>query len=114
MALRLNYDGNYSFPIHTAEAIENYLFQGLEPGSFVSSVLCNDLVGACTRCDHINATHIVQITKFVLHCMPPGSWGNWDRMLKWMSDDNSIRSNYVNEFEKRLMWETLSQKEQTW
>jgi hypothetical protein len=109
MKLRLNYS-HFSVPHHTAETLENYLFHGYEPGSFVTSILCNDLMGACTRCDYINADHIVPISKFVLHSMPGNSWGNMKLMRDWMKDEGGIRSHFVKEFEKRMVWETLSTK----
>lgn len=105
--LRLDYN-YHDVPDHTAEALENYFFHGYEPGSFVYAVLTNDLIGACTRCDHINRENIVNIVKWLLQRAPAGSWGSDHRVLNWVKDTDQCRTRFVEEWEKRTMWETLS------
>jgi hypothetical protein len=104
---RLSYD-RYEVPDHTQQALEDYFFHGYEPGSFLMSVLCNDLMGAVNRCDHINREHIVDIAKWVMHTAPCSSWGNRAMVMDWVNDTNGTRTKFVDEFEKRLMWETLA------
>lgn len=110
MAKKLRPDYNYyDVPEHTAEALENYFFYGYEPGSFVYAVLSNDLIGACTRCDHVNRDQIVQIVKWVIQRAPAGSWGNEQRVLNWIKDTDRRRSEFVEAWEKRAMWEALQE-----
>jgi len=106
--LRLNYD-YHDVPEHTCEALENYFFHGYEPGSFVVAVLTNDLVRACTSCDHVNREHIVDIVKWVMHKAPSGSWGSEQRVLNWIKDTDGRRTEFVEAWEKRAMWEALQE-----
>lgn len=106
---RLDYS-RYSVPAHTQESLERYFFHGLEPGSFLVSVLSNDLMGACTRSDHINRDSIVGIATWVLHNAPPESWGNHTSIKLWIEDRDGRRTQYVDAFEKRMMWNELSAK----
>lgn len=104
---RLDYS-HYAVPEHTCEALENFFFHGYQPGSFVYSVLINDLIGACTSCDHVNREAIVDIVKWLLHRAPVGSWGSRDIVGKWLKDEDGCRTEFVEAWEKREMWETLS------
>lgn len=106
---RLDYEG-YGVPDHTKEAFENYFFKGFEPGSFLTSVLKNDLIGACTRCDHINREHIVNITKWMLHNAPTGSWGNHAAVEAWLFDKDNCRSKWADMKEKAIMWAVLQEQ----
>jgi len=106
---RLDYS-YHNVPEHTREALENYFFHGYEPGRFVTAVLCNDLIAACTSCDHINRDSIVDIVKWIVHRAPMGAWGNQMAVADWIKDVGGRRTAYVDEFEKRLMWETLAEK----
>lgn len=107
MTFRLDYS-YYDVPDHTKESLENYFFRGFEPGSFVTSVLANDLMGAVTRCDHINKNHIVDISKWVMHNAPHGSWGDMETVINWVQDKDNRRTMYTDAFEKKLAWATLS------
>lgn len=103
---RLDYS-YYDVPDHTRESLENYFFRGWLPGSFVTAVLTNDLVRACTSCDHVNREYIVDIAKWVLHNAPHGSWGNSDNLQKWAHDVDGCRSDFVQAWEKKAMWRAL-------
>lgn len=105
---RLDYS-YYNVPEHTREALENYFFYGYLPGSFVTAVITNDLVRACNSCDHINREAIVDITKWVMHNAPNGSWGNHNNLQNWLHDADSCRTKFVEEWEKRAMWESLQE-----
>lgn len=107
--LMLFYEG-WNVPPHTAEAIENYLIRGFQPGGFVTSVLANDLLGAATSCDHINKQCIIDIVKWVAAFAPVGSWGNYDNVGNWLEDKDGLRTKYAAEIEKRFIWEKLQKK----
>ena len=106
---RLDY-AYHNVPEHTRTSLELYFFEGVEPGGFLYSVLTNDLMGACTRCDHINREAIVDIVKWMIHRAPQGSWGHRQRILDWMHDKDQCRTKFVTEWEKRVMWEILSEQ----
>lgn len=107
--LMLNYAG-WGVPDHTAETIENYLIRGYHPGGFVSSVLSNDLFGACTSCDHINKQAIVDIVKWVACMVPSASWGSRQAIADWIEDKDGLRTKYASDIEKRFIWDKLNQK----
>jgi hypothetical protein len=103
---RLEY-ARHNVPEHTREGIENYLFHGYTPGSFLTCVLSNDLWGSCVSADHINRDALVNIVCWMQHNMPPGSWGSRETMDRWLKDANNCRTNFVTEWEKKTMWEIL-------
>jgi hypothetical protein len=107
--VRLNYE-HYGVPGHTREALEDYFFYGYQPGSFLYSVLINDLIGACTHCDHVNREAIVDIVKWLLHRAPHGSWGSREMVQNWTANEKQCRTTFVDEWEKRTMWETLQER----
>lgn len=107
MRFRLNYD-YYNVPTHTKESFERYFFGGCEPGSFLKSVLCNDLIGAATRCDSENRTYLTDIVKWMANTAPHGSWGSPEAYESWVHDQNNIRTQFVDRFEKRMMWDALA------
>ena len=96
-------------PSHTRDAFEDYLIRGYPPGSFMMSVLTNDFIGACTKCDHTNSEALIHIAKWVLHNAPYGSWGSMQAVKNWIDDKDSIRTNFATAVEKEYMWEKLSQ-----
>jgi hypothetical protein len=61
-----------------------YFDQGIEPGSFMASVLSNDLKEACGRADYINQRLIFETVSWLYNEAPLGSWGspeNYTRMI---------------------------------
>ena len=106
---KLDY-GLYGVPEHTRESLERYLFEGIEPGGFLYSVLTNDLYGACTRCDHVNKEYLVEIVRWVFHEAPRGSWGHQACMVDWIKDRNQCRTKYVAEWERQEMWRVLNEQ----
>lgn len=106
--LMLSYDG-YGVPEHTRKGIEDYLIRGYPPGRFVTTIMANDLVGACSCCDHINRDCIVDIAKWVLIMAPSWSWGSYTNVENWLKDRDGIRTKYAEEIEKKFIWDKLSQ-----
>lgn len=107
--LLLNYDG-VGVPEHTARALEDYLFRGLPPGRFLTSVLTNDLSGAAWSADHVNRDALVDIVKFLGHSIPGAAWGSETAVKHWLKDVNSVRTSYTEHIEKSRMWEILAEK----
>ena len=87
---------------HVQEALTNYFLHRLDPGSFTTSCLCNDLVGASLRAHPINLQSIGYIGKWLMHNAPAGSWGNADLVKDWMNGGE-----YYQRFEKSRMWDIL-------
>lgn len=90
-------------PEHTHEALMNYFNNCWEPGSFLMSVLCNDLMQASFRADHVNKQHLAEIAAWVYHNAPQGSWGNKEIVRGWLD-----RNEYQQRYEKQRLIELLS------
>lgn len=104
------YDFNYlDIPQHTQDALENYFLRGWSPGGFVTAVLANDLMRACTSCDPQNRESLVDIAKWVHHRAPTGSWGNYATVTAWLNDVDQRQTIYADTMEKQAMWKVLSE-----
>lgn len=58
------------------QAILDYVNKGEDPGGFLNSVLCNDLVNAVGRADDQEFAMIRDLVNFVYKNMPYETWGN--------------------------------------
>ena len=76
-------------PEHMMEAIKRYVDHGIEPGSFLASVICNDLAGAFMNADHINKEIIGEYVQHFYNDEPSACWGSPARMEEWISHKNS-------------------------
>ena len=81
---------SYFVPEKTRETIENYIQKGWHPGSFVKSVLANDLVGAILKADDNNLMSIKEIVEYVYWCVPSDVWGSYEEVNK-----------HLNKFERK-------------
>jgi hypothetical protein len=66
-------------------AIRRYVDQGIEPGSFLSAVICNDLKEACARADHENVRRLSAIVAYFYNETPSLCWGSNFKMTEWMA-----------------------------
>ena len=94
---------NYGIPEHTKDTFENYFIRGWEPGSFGMSVLCNDLVGAVSRADHINRMHLSEIVVWLVENAPRGSWGSEEAVREWLKKGPAFEN-----YQKKRVLEILS------
>lgn len=67
-------------PDNIAESILNYVEHGWQPGSFVTSVLCNDLTGAVGNADHNNLWKIPHIVAWCYQKLPHHLWGSLEKV----------------------------------
>jgi hypothetical protein len=59
--MQFNFEGDYAaIPELMRGGIQRYVEHGVQPGQFLSAVLCNDLRGAISRADstNINILHL--------------------------------------------------------
>lgn len=71
-------------PEHMRDAVYGYVLDRIEPGSFLLSVLENDLCGAIARADHINKAAIVQWAEFMMWTMPMAARGSKENVAAWL------------------------------
>lgn len=79
----LNFEG-FNIPEHTQGALSRYIEDGYQPGGFLTSVLCNDLMGAVARADGENIWALKDICQFVYNCVPSDAWGSAAKMDAYM------------------------------
>lgn len=106
--LGLNYNEEY-VPEHIRAGITNYFELGLHPGGFVSAVVANDLLRAVQSADHENRKHIPSITRWISYNAPAASRGSWAAFDNWIDDADGVRSKWLAQAERELIWRTLSQ-----
>lgn len=99
--------GGQEVPIHTQEALENYLIHGYAPGGFLTSVLSNDLYGSVVRADHINKQNLIAITDWIINHAPSSAWGSPNIVKLWLDDADSRRTAYAESIMKAYTWKTL-------
>ena len=72
-------------PGHMQDAMQRYIENGIEPGSFLSAVLCNDFMGAVGRADYINRKCLPDYATWLYNNAPPASFGSRDKFIAWMT-----------------------------
>lgn len=87
-----------NIPESTINTIENYVRHGLEPGSFITAVLENNLVEAIGRADSYNLVVIRDIVRYVYNEIPSESWGSRDAVVNWLF---KVRKEKKNRFTYR-------------
>ena len=100
----------YDVPQHTKESFEDYILRGYTPGSFMYSVLCNDLVGATSHADTENKKYLLDIAKWMLHNAPALCWGSKQAVADWIEDKDRVRTEYYEFHEKKRVWEVLTEQ----
>jgi len=69
---------------HLRGSLERYFQNRIEPGSFLTAVLSNDLVGSYARADSQNIRLIGDIVSFLYNRAPAGAWGSPERVTAWL------------------------------
>jgi len=74
-------------PEVTMGALERYANQRIRTGSFLESVLTNDLFGALGRADESNHKALRLICLYVYNEMPSSCWGSKERVETWLKGE---------------------------
>lgn len=85
-ASRFDWSGYPGVPDHTRGAIERYVFDRYEPGSFLTAVLCNDLMAAVARADSQNYMALKEICQFIYNEVPSSAWGSPKNVANWLDN----------------------------
>lgn len=70
-------------PEHMRDGIKYYVLHGIPGGGFLNAVLENDLFGAVTRTDHMNAYALKEIMRFLDTHTPRNCWGSREKVKNW-------------------------------
>lgn len=96
----------------TDEFIENlydYYFNGLHPGGFFESMLCNDMYTAMSRCHVMNSLNSIQgVCKWLVNFAPPESFNTINNIVYWISLTTEQRCHILQKRNLMLTpWEIL-------
>lgn len=67
------------------DSLLRYVEHGIEPGSFLKAVLCNDLTDACGRADVYNRRKLFEYIEWLYNEAPAECWGSEEKVLNWTS-----------------------------
>jgi hypothetical protein len=98
---------NDIFNNYMVEALELYLFLGIEPGGYTTALLSGNLYLASARADHFNAPLMTRQAKWIYLEFPNGSFGNEGNFKNWCKDTNGIRSDWAEKQKTAHMWKIL-------
>lgn len=73
--------------------IMRYVEQGIEPGDFLSAVICNNLRGAVGCADDENIRLLPVYVAYFYNETPSGCWGSPARFYSWMKERAAIVDN---------------------
>ena len=79
--MTINYE---QLPGHIQDGMRRYIEKGIEPGSFLTAVLCNDLMGAVKRADKINQEKLRDICAFLYNEAPAICFGSVEAFQSWV------------------------------
>ncbi len=77
----LDYEG---LPEGLRGGAQRYIESGIEPGGFLSAVICNDLLGAVGRADATDILELPKIVRWFYNEAPGDCWGSRDAMHQWV------------------------------
>ena len=90
------------------EALEQYILDGLPPGSFYGALMAGDLYTAAIKSDHWNKALLGPLSQWILHNAPKECYGSYEVVQEWLDDNNGIRTKFVETISKKQMWEKLN------
>ena len=78
----------YDIPDHMHDGLREYILSHRPVGSFLQSVLSNNLLGAVDNADYINNEIIHKYVEFLYNCAPILCWGSEDKYDAWLREKN--------------------------
>ena len=76
---------HWRMPRDYADPMYNYLVHGFEPGSFFTSLLANDAIGAISHSHPSNTIPALKtVTGWMLDKCPPVAWGSYKKVENWL------------------------------
>jgi len=74
-------------PISVRRSLQRYYEDHGSVGDFLTAVLCNDLMKALTRADHVNRYRLFEICRFIHNHLPMGSYGTPEKVEAWVKNE---------------------------
>lgn len=73
-------------PEHLRPGLARYLEEGIRPGSFLSAVLENDLLGAVMYADDVSRAAIPNVVRYLANHAPASAWGSPMAVSQWIKE----------------------------
>lgn len=86
---------------YLGEAMQRYIEDGIPPGSFLESVLVNDLTGTVVRADSVSYARLNEIVDFVHWELPGNCHGSPQLYASW------VMAGGLNGLEKKSLAEAV-------
>jgi hypothetical protein len=104
MTKKFDWNSQSGLPDMSQDALKNYFLYALEPGSFLTALLCDrpwtEVIG---RADHWNKTRLSEYSLWLQEYAPLGSWGSEETVRSWLAKGSAYQT-----FQKTLTWEALN------
>ena len=108
--MKTKFDWNHGMsglPDVSQEALKNYFLYAFQPGSFLTSLLCNHpWTDVIMRSDHWNKPVLGKYLEWLQEYAPPGSWGSEQAVQSWLDKGPAYQA-----FQKSITWEILQAAE---
>lgn len=106
MKTKWDWNGMSGLPDTSQEALKNYFLYGLQPGGFLTSLLCNDpWPDVITRADHWNKPLLGKYLEWLHDHAPEGSWGSEEAVSSWLNKGPAFER-----FQQSVVWQALNDK----
>lgn len=73
-----------NIPDSTLDALYRYIDNKIQPGHFLTAVICNDLVNAVSHADSKNYPELRNIVQYLYNHCPATCWGSDEKMQEWL------------------------------
>ena len=77
-------------PEHLRGGMQRYIEKGIEPGDFLTAVICNDLKESFARADDTNRERMFDIVCFIYNEAPSLCWGSREKMNAWIKAKKEV------------------------
>ena len=71
-------------PAHQMDQLIDYIEYGTNPGKFITSIICNDLVDAVMYAPKDCINNIPAFANFMYEIAPGSCWGSKENMQRWI------------------------------
>lgn len=71
-------------PDYMIGGLRRYIENGIEPGSFLSNLLSNDLRGTFETADMVNSRRVRDYVTFLYNYAPRDCWGCRENFVSWV------------------------------
>ena len=78
--------------------MKRYIEQGIQPGRFLTAVICNNLKESFAQADDFNQELMFDIVKWMYNEAPIDCWGSPSRMRRWIKDHDGVIVEGLPEF----------------